>query len=131
MEQTRLFTAPDRQENGFTYLSEPPDEEVTLRFQARIEKGKVKLCSSCGEIMAKSSRMILSPLSAVFLLILGVGLMVGYGMAVNFYQTPWFLKFALPAMYYIGSIYLGVGLLFFFIRERVWVCHGCKETEKR
>ena len=75
--------------------------------------------------------MILSPSAGLMLLALGATLMTGYGMATNFYQTPWFLKFALPAVYYIGSIFVGVGLLFFFIREKVWKCNDCKEIRKR
>jgi len=75
--------------------------------------------------------MVLSPLAAIVLVVMGLVLMVAYGLAVNFYQTPWFLKFALPAMYYIGLIFIGVGALFFFIRERVWRCHNCRELSKR
>ncbi len=75
--------------------------------------------------------MILSPFAGLLLLVFGAALMSGYGMATNFYQTPWFLKFVLPAIYYIGSIFVGVGLLFFFIREKVWKCKGCREIRKR
>jgi hypothetical protein len=81
--------------------------------------------------MTKSTRMILSPFSAVVLTLLGFSLMVMYGLAVNFFQTPWYLKFSLPAMYYIGSIFLGVGVLFFFVRERVWKCPDCRSVRKR
>lgn len=81
--------------------------------------------------MAKSSRRILSALSGSLLFGLGALLMVLYGLATNFYQTPWYVKFALPAAYYIGSIFLAVGVLFFFIRERVWTCPQCKNVDKR
>ncbi len=93
--------------------------------------GRVKLCTYCGGIMIKSSRMTLSPMSGFMLILLGGILMAGYGLATNFYQTPWFAKFLLPALYYIGSIFLGVGVLFFFIRERVWKCERCGEVGKR
>jgi hypothetical protein len=75
--------------------------------------------------------MVLSPLAAIVLVVIGFALMTAYGLAINFYQTPWFLKFALPAMYYIGLMFIGVGTLFFFIRERVWRCHNCRELSKR
>jgi len=81
--------------------------------------------------MAKSSRMILSIPAGVCLLALGALLMGLYGVASNFYHTPWFLKFALPAAYYVGSLFVGVGILFFFIRERVWICRKCKEATRR
>jgi hypothetical protein len=61
----------------------------------------------------------------------GAALMTFYGLATNFYQIPWFMKFALPAGYYIGSIFIGVGILFFFIREKVWDCPRCKDMRKR
>jgi hypothetical protein len=93
--------------------------------------GRGKFCIDCGSPMKRTSRMILSPLAGLLLLAFGGALMTGYGMATNFYQTPWFLKFVLPAIYYIGSIFVGVGLLFFFIREKVWKCRGCKEIRKR
>jgi hypothetical protein len=93
------------------------------------ERGK--LCTDCGSPMKRTSRMILSPSAGLMLLALGAVLMTGYGTATNFYQTPWFLKFALPAVYYIGSIFIGVGLLFFFIREKVWKCNNCREIRKR
>jgi uncharacterized membrane protein SirB2 len=81
--------------------------------------------------MVKSSRMILSPLAGTWLVALGVVLMALYGLVTNFYQAPWFIKFALPAGYYVGSIFIGVGILFFFIREKVWSCPRCKELSKR
>ncbi len=81
--------------------------------------------------MSKSSRMILSPLSGFVLVVFGAILMTMYGLATNFYQPPWFMKFALPAAYYLGSIFIGVGTLFFFIREKVWTCPRCKEIRKR
>ena len=53
-----------------------------------------------------------------------------YGLATDFYQPPWFVKFVLPAGYYVGSIFLGVGILFFFIREKVWTCHSVRKSGK-
>jgi len=82
-------------------------------------------------MMKKSTRMILSPLAAIAVTILGGLLMFIYGMATNFYQVPWSVKFALPAAYYVGSIFAGLGILFFFIREKVWFCPGCKAMDKR
>ncbi|MCA1961996.1 MAG: alkaline shock response membrane anchor protein AmaP [Desulfomonile sp.] len=81
--------------------------------------------------MAKSSRMVLSVGAGFLLILVGVGLMAAYGLATNFFQTPWFIKFALPAMYYVGSLFVGVGILFFFIREKVWRCEHCREVRKR
>jgi TRAP-type C4-dicarboxylate transport system permease small subunit len=92
---------------------------------------RVKLCGVCGGVMRKSSRRILSVPAGIILIILGSFLMGGYGFFTNFYQAPWFVRFALPAMYYIGSILIGVGLLFFFIRENVWRCVDCKEMTQR
>ena len=106
------------------------DEEFT-RFQSRLRKGKVKLCAACGGVMGRSSRMILSAVAAILLIILGVLLMGFYGFALHFYQPPWYARFALPAAYYIGSIFVGVGILFFFIREKIWFCPKCKEIAKR
>ena len=112
------------------YWSAPADKDFN-RFQDRLKMGKVKLCDGCGGVMGKSSRMILSPISGFVLVAFGVLLMTLYGFATNFYQPPWFLKFALPASYYLGSIFIGVGTLFFFIREKVWTCPRCKEIRKR
>lgn len=81
--------------------------------------------------MKKSSRRVLSALSGFLLIVLGAGLMALYGFAINFFQVPWFATFALPAGYYIGSILVGVGILFFFIRERVWMCPNCQQVDKR
>lgn len=75
--------------------------------------------------------MMFSPLAGIMLMILGASLMFMYGVATNFYDVPWFLKFLLPASYYIGSIFLGVGILFFFARERVWRCQRCLIIRKR
>ncbi len=101
------------------------------RFHDRVRRGKVKLCGLCGGVMTKGSRMILSPLASALLLVLGLVAMAGYGIASNFYQVPWFLKFMLPATYYIGSILIGFGVMFFFVRERVWKCHNCREISRR
>ncbi len=100
-------------------------------FQDRLRMGKVKLCNSCGEVMAKSSRMILSAPAGLGLIALGALLMAAHGFAINFYQPPWFLRYLLPAAYYVGSIMLGVGVIFFFIREKIWYCHRCSEIHKR
>jgi hypothetical protein len=113
------------------YYSGPPTDKEFNTFQDRLRKGKVKLCGGCGGVMIKSSRMILSPLAGASLIVLGAALMTFYGLATNFYQIPWFMKFALPAGYYIGSIFIGVGILFFFIREKVWDCPRCKDMRKR
>jgi len=101
------------------------------RFQDRLRSGKVKLCGSCGGVMTRSSRRILSMPAGLGLIALGACLMALYGFATNFAQPPWHLKFMLPAAYYLGSIFVGVGVLFFFIRERVWICPKCKEISKR
>lgn len=113
------------------YLPHVVADKEHLRVQDAVRRGKVKLCKKCGEVMTRSSRMILSVPCAVLLLVLGSALMVLYGLATNFFHTPWFAKFLLPATYYIGSIFVGVGLLFFFIRERIWYCRNCREVDKR
>lgn len=102
-----------------------------LDFQDRLRNGRIKLCSSCGAMMIRSSRMILSSGSGVMLTLLGALLMFGYGVVTNFGQPPWYVKFALPAAYYLGSLFVGVGVLFFFIREKIWVCEKCREISKR
>lgn len=101
------------------------------KLHDRMRTGKVRVCKKCGEVMRRSSRTILSIPSGILLLVLGSALMVLYGLATNFYQTPWFARFLLPAAYYIGAIFIGVGLLFFFIRERIWYCENCREVDKR
>jgi hypothetical protein len=106
------------------------DGEFT-RFQTKLLKGKVKLCASCGGVMTRSSRMMLSPGSGLLVVVMGALLMTSYGLATNFFQPPWFIRFALPAAYYVGSIFVSVGILFFFVRERVWYCGKCKEMDKR
>jgi hypothetical protein len=113
------------------YYSSMAGDDDFNRFQSRLRRGKVKLCAGCGGVMSKSSRRVLSAPWGVALVILGAVLMTAYGMVTNFYQPPWYVRFALPAAYYIGSIFVGVGILFFFIREKVWNCHKCKEIEKR
>ncbi|MGC9029255.1 MAG: hypothetical protein ACP5LD_06270 [Desulfomonilaceae bacterium] len=89
------------------------------------------VCPHCAGTMKKSSRAILSIPAGIALAALGVALMVFYGYATNFYQVPWFVRFALPAAYYLGSIFIGVGVLFFFIRERIWRCRDCGQVWKR
>jgi hypothetical protein len=112
------------------YAGAAADEEFN-RLQDRIRRGKVKICDGCGGVMNKTSRMILSPFAGFVLVALGAALMFFYGLATNFYQPPWFLKFILPSSYYAGSIFITVGVLFFFIREKVWICHKCKDIRKR
>ncbi len=102
-----------------------------LDFQDRLRTGRIKLCSCCGGMMIRSSRMVLSGASGVMLVLLGALLMTGYGVATNFLQPPWYIKFALPSAYYIASIFIAVGGVFFFIREKVWVCEKCREMCKR
>ena len=110
--------------------ADPPDSGLNT-FQDRLRMGKVKLCNGCGGVMAKSSRMILSAPAGLGLIVLGALLMALHGLAINFYQPPWFLRYLLPAAYYVGSIMLGVGVIFFFIREKIWYCHRCSEIHKR
>jgi len=109
---------------------DPPDSDLNT-FQDRLRMGKVKLCNGCGGVMAKSSRMILSAPAGLGLIALGALLMALHGLAINFYQPPWFLRYLLPAAYYVGSIMLGVGVIFLFIREKIWYCHRCSEIHKR
>jgi hypothetical protein len=123
-------TARNNRIEDLHYDPIPNDREFS-KFQNRLLKGKVKICSGCGEIMTKSTRMVLSPLAGLVLVVLGTLHMFVYGLAINFMQAPWFLKFVLPAIYYVGSIFIGVGVVFFFIRERIWDCRRCKEVRKR
>ena len=108
----------------------PSDNDIHT-FQDRLRMGKVKLCNSCGGVMAKSSRMVLSAPAGLGLIVLGAILMALHGLAINFYQPPWFLRYLLPAAYYVGSIMLCIGAIFFFIREKIWYCHRCSEIHKR
>lgn len=127
----KLFSVADGRSDDFpSHRSSHRDRDLS-RFEDRLSAGKAKLCASCGGVMAKSSRMILSVSAGLLLIVLGALLMALYGVASNFYQTPWYLKFALPAAYYIGSLFVGIGILFFFIRERVWICKKCKESTRR
>ncbi|MFC1837005.1 hypothetical protein ACFL2Q_20180 [Thermodesulfobacteriota bacterium] len=125
---SNVFAMGDEQEEG--YPREPARKEVNS-FQDRLLRGKVKLCPICGGVMTKGTRMLLSGFSAFVVVVLGVLLMGAYGWATNFYSPPWFLKFVLPAAYYIGSLFIGVGVLIFFLREKVWKCHDCREIAKR
>ncbi len=81
--------------------------------------------------MRKSSRRVLSAPAGVVLILVGLLLMTAYGFFTNFYQAPWLMRFALPALYYIGSILIGFGFVFFFIWENIWRCVDCKEMAKR
>ena len=64
--------------------------------------------------MRKSSRRVLSAPAGVVLILTGLLLMAGYGFFTNFYQAPWLMRFALPSLYYIGSILIGFGFVSFF-----------------
>ena len=127
----RLFSAGENSREQSTYGPGPAADKEFSKFQDRLRKGKVKLCASCGGVMNKSSRMILSSIGGILLIAVGVALIVGYGLATNFFQTPWYIRYALPASYYVGSIFVAVGILFFFIRERIWYCPKCKAIDKR
>jgi len=118
----------------------PPDSKPAPRSRSPkgyprpeegLRRGRPRFCPHCGGVMAKSTRMVLSAGAAFLLILMGVLFMGTYGFATNFLQTPWFIKFALPAMYYVGSLFVGVGILFFFIREKVWRCEHCREVRKR
>jgi len=127
----RLFSAGENGPEDMPYSPGLAADKEFTRFQDRLRKGKVKLCAACGGVMNKSSRMILSAIAAILLIGLGSALMVGYGLATNFFQTPWYIRYALPASYYVGSLFVGVGILIFFIRERIWFCPKCKGIDKR
>ncbi len=100
-----------------------------LSENARFQPSGV--CPYCAGGLKKTSRVILSIPSAIVLVLFGVALMVFYGYATNFSQFPWYVRFALPAAYYIGSIFIGVGVIFFFIRERIWRCRECGQFWRR
>ncbi|HMK36575.1 MAG TPA: hypothetical protein VK463_15990 [Desulfomonilaceae bacterium] len=126
-----LYALKDTAIDDDRYYSGMAGDNDFEKFHSRIRQGKVKLCAGCGEVMTKGSRRILSAPSGAALVTIGAFLMIAYGLATNFFQAPWYIKFALPAAYYVGSLFVGVGVLFFFIREKVWYCHRCKEIEKR
>lgn len=121
----------DRRREATGYRSAPPSDNELNKFRERMMNGRVKLCGGCGGIMKKSSRAVLSIPSGIGLLGLGVVLMAFYGYATNFLEVPWVVKFALPAVYYIGSIFIAFGVLFLFIRERIWKCDRCAEMSSR
>lgn len=127
----RLFSTGNNGSQDQPYSQGLTSDKEYSEFQSRLRRGKVKLCSACGGVMGKSSRMILSSVAATLLIALGALLMVLYGLALHFYQPAWYARFALPAAYYVGSIFVGVGILFFFIREKIWFCPACKEIDKR
>lgn len=89
----RPFAVRDEGERDPEYYRGPLPDKDFNRFQDRLRMGKVKLCDGCGGVMAKSSRMILSPLAGFVVILLGAVLMTLYGLATNFYQPPWFVKF--------------------------------------
>jgi hypothetical protein len=74
---------------------------------------------------------MLSAIAGGALVVLGAALMAAYGLAINFFQVHWSMTFALPAAYYVGSLFVGVGVVFFFIRERIWYCPNCQHIDKR
>jgi hypothetical protein len=130
-EPSRVLSREPNGSDEVAYFPHVVADQDYLKFHSRLRTGKVRVCRKCGEVMRRSSRTILSIPSGVLLLVLGSALMVLYGLATNFFQTPWFARFLLPAAYYIGAIFIGVGLLFFFIRERIWYCGNCREVDKR
>ncbi len=75
--------------------------------------------------------MVLSPLAGLILVTIGTLHMVLYGLFTNHYQAPWMLQFVLPSIYYVGSIFIGVGVVFSFIGGRVWRCKRCREIKQR
>lgn len=100
-------------------------------YQEPHRRGRPKVCAWCGGLMRKSSRRVLSAIGAFVLVCLGAGLMALYGLAINFFQVPWYATFALPAAYYVGSLLVGVGIVLLFIRERIWYCPNCQQVDKR
>lgn len=126
----RLFAVTGREPEDAAYVGPESGPDVD-RFQDRLKRGKIKLCTVCGDLMHRSSRMILSPTAAIMLVIFGTLHLFLYGAATKVFQTPWYLEFVLPALYYMGSVFIGVGVVFFFIRERVWRCSKCGEIDKR
>lgn len=120
------------EEVGFsTSASNTLTQNELNRFQDRLRKRRLRTCPSCSALMTKSSRRVLAASAGGGLVLIGILLMTTYGLATNFYDPPWFLKFALPALYYVGSLFIGVGVIFFFIRERVWRCTECRALFKR
>jgi hypothetical protein len=110
-------------------IREKPQQDRGLQILE--SPSQTMICRHCISPMSKTSRAILSIPSGILLILVGGALMGFYGLATNFYQVPWFIRFALPAAYYIGSIFVGIGVLFFFIRERIWKCTHCGEILKR
>lgn len=127
----RPSVTPDRRRETTGSHSAPSSDNDLDKFRDRVMNGRVKLCRDCGGIMKKSSRAVLSIPFGIGLLGLGIILMGFYGYATNFLEVPWFVKFALPAVYYIGSIFIAFGVLFLFIRERIWKCGRCAEMSSR
>jgi hypothetical protein len=128
----RFFSIPeDKAGSSFSRRKNSAGQDVNVLQDRMNRNGRVKLCVACGGIMKKSSRTLLSIPAGISLVMLGIVFMTSYGFATNFYHVPWFIKFALPAAYYIGSIFVAVGLLFFFIKEKTWKCERCGEISKR
>ncbi len=125
------FAAPDHSNNTLGYGRPVKNDDDFGKLQTQLAKGSAKLCHVCGGIMKKRTRRVLSLSYGLALMLTGFFLMTFYGWATHFYQAPWIIKFSLPAIYYIGSIFIGVGILFFFIRENVWKCADCREISKR
>ncbi len=130
-ESAYAFAAPDENNKTVGYRRPAKNDDEFSKLQTRLAKGSAKLCPVCGGVMNKRTRRILSWIHGASLSLMGILMMVFYGWATHFYQAPWLVKFALPAIYYIGSIFIGVGILFFFIRENVWKCMDCREISKR
>jgi len=128
----RFVAVRERKAGGSSSRQDVGVDQDFNMFQDRTNRNnRVKLCVGCGGTMKKSSRTVLSIPAGMSLAALGVAFMTLYGYAANFYQVPWFIKFALPAVYYIGSIFVALGLLFFFIKEKIWKCERCGEISKR
>lgn len=126
-----IVTAPDKTNIHPGYRRPVKNDDDFNKLQTQLAKGSAKLCHVCGGIMKKKTRRVLSWSYGLALMITGIFFMAFYGWATHFYQAPWIIKFSLPAVYYLGSIFVGVGILFFFIRENVWKCSDCREISKR
>lgn len=130
-ESAYAFATSDENDSPIGYRRPVKNDDDFSKLQTQLAKGSAKLCHVCGGIMKKRTRRVLSWSHGLALMITGTFLMSFYGWATHFYQAPWLIKFSLPAIYYIGSIFIAVGILFFFIRENVWKCLDCREISKR
>ncbi len=75
--------------------------------------------------------MLLSALSGISLITLGLACMALYGAGKHFLKPPWYVEFAMPGVYYLGALFIGCGTIFFFLREKIWICEKCREIRKR